>query len=68
MSAQTEYELRLRTVPNHPWTGEQRLKRLLKFALRSLGLQCVSVREAKPPTNDQTAAKVNTAEGSTDEL
>jgi hypothetical protein len=48
MSAPTEYELKLRCTPGHPWTGEQRLKRLLKFALRSLGLQCISVREAKP--------------------
>jgi hypothetical protein len=61
MSAPTEYELRFRVRPGHGWTGEQRLKKLLKFAGRVLGLECRACREVKPTANDQGGAKVDAA-------
>ena len=51
-----KYELTLKAVANHPWKPEQRLKRLLKIAGRVLGLRCVALREAKPPTEGGESA------------
>ena len=44
------YQLTLHATPNHPWKPEQRIKRLLKIAGRTLGLRCVSAKEVGTST------------------
>lgn len=56
MSKRTEYQLTFRALPGHPWTAEQRLKKLLKIAGRMLGMECTSAREVKPQPGEQAAA------------
>jgi len=45
-SAQPEYQLTLRAMPNWEAPPEVRLKRLLKAALRSFGFRATVVQEA----------------------
>ena len=61
---QREYELRLRAVPG-PWRAspEQRLRGLLKFALRAFGFRCEACRPRSEPAHvvKPPGRKANTA-------
>jgi hypothetical protein len=51
------YEIKLRSVGEHPNTPARRLAQLLKLALRGFGLRAISVREVAPATQPDATAE-----------